>query len=236
MKQVGSFFFGSNAQLFGMYHPATGYSCSHGVVICAPLFHEYYRSQYTIRRIAIELSSRGYDVLRFDYSGTGDSKGEIPSDMFEVWRQDVGEAIAELRALSGHASMSLVAIRYSATLGLPWQGEVSNFVCWDPIVNHRRYAEQVDAINSLSMAEHTTMSAEELATPADSDYLCIGWTRTSFERKLAEFADRLEAQGLRDLPEQCIAITSDTDWVAASLETIYAHETVKQVTAALQGR
>jgi hypothetical protein len=233
VNQAESFYFGSGGQLFGMYHPASGYSCNHGIVICPPLFHEYYRSHFTIKRIAMELASRGYDVLRFDYSGTGDSKGNIPSDIFSVWSTDIGEAMAEIRALTGQTQVSLVATRYSASLGLPSQAEFTKFVCWDPILDHCDYAQQVDAINKMSLDEHLLFSKEERAMQVEDDYLGIGLSRTSFAQALSGFAERLDAQGLRDLPQRSVNIHSDVNWVSAGLQMIYAHEIIRQVADAM---
>ena len=230
MKHVESLFFGSSAQLFGMYHPATGHPRNHGVVVCAPLFHEYYRSHFTVKRIAVDLATQGYEVLRFDYTGTGDSKGEIPPDMFGLWSADIGEAIAEIQSLSGCTKVSLIAARFSASLCLPWQAKINKYVCWDSILDYRDYMKQLDAMNIASVDEHFMMSNEERVTYMESDYLGTGLSRTSFSQMLSGFAEHLDAQELKSLPENTIEICSDTNWVSASLKMIYAHDTVKQIT------
>ena len=77
LKNVEGFFFGEKQQLFGMFHPSNGRPRDHAVVLCPPLFHEYFRAHFALKKIATDLASSGYDVVRFDYSGTGDSKGDL---------------------------------------------------------------------------------------------------------------------------------------------------------------
>lgn len=234
MKHVESLFFGRSNHLFGMYHPATGSRRNHGVVICAPLFHEYYRSHYAIKRIAAELSSKGYDVLRFDYSGMGDSVGELPRDLFNTWSSEIGDAMTEIRELSGCTGTTLITLRFGASLALPWQDKADRYICWDAIPDHRDYADQLDKTNSAVLAEHATLTAEEITRHAMDDYLGTGLSRISVSHALAEFAARSDVEWRDNSSARTIDVQSDTDWVSASLKRIYAHETVSQVVDALQ--
>ena len=233
MKHVESLFFGSNDHLFGMYHPATGQHRNHGIVVCAPLFHEYYRTHYAMKRIAVELADKGYDVLRFDYSGTGDSKGDIPPDLFNQWSSDIGEAMTEVRQLGGSGSVSLVTLRFAASLALPWQGKANRCICWDSIPDYRDYAAQLDATNSASLAEHCTLASEELAQLAEDDYLATGLSREAVGSQLADFVSRTDVRWSDDSASNTITIQSDSDWVSPSLKRIHAHDTVRQIIDAL---
>lgn len=229
MKQVDSLFFGSSDHLFGLYHPAIGLQRNHGIVICAPLFHEYYRTHFAVKRVASDLAAKGYDVLRFDYTGIGDSKGDLPPDMFNRWSADIGEAMTELRQLGGSTDISLVGLRFSASLGLPWHTKVSKYVCWDAIPDHSDYAKQLDATNSTTLDEHDAMTADEVARHTDNDYLGTGLSRTSIHESLAKFSARSDAQWPAEMPAQRLDIQSDSDWVSPSLKRIYAHESSIQI-------
>ena len=212
-----------------MYHPAIADSRRHGVVLCPPLFHEYYRSHFTIKRIAVELASKGYDVLRFDYSGTGDSKGIIPSRLFDAWSREIGDAITEIGQLGGYKSVSVVAARFSALLALPWQNELSKYVCWDPVLDRQRYLEQIEATNNATLAEHRSMSKEEHKMHTEKDFLGTGILRATFEQNLLNFTNRLDEECTRSLPDGTIEVNSDVDWVSANLEMIYAHDVIKRI-------
>lgn len=233
MKHVESLFFGDSDHLFGMYHPAISQPRNHGVVVCAPLFHEFYRSHLTIRRIAIHLAQKGYDVLRFDYSGTGDSKGEIPADMFNVWSDEIGAAMTEIRHLSGCSTVTLITSRFSGSLGVPWQSSANRNLRWDPIMNCEDYMKQLDSFHAALLAEHVTMSNSETARQTENDYLGIGQSRKYISKMLAAFATRVDAQLQEVNSAKLMDIKSDLDWESASLKTIYAHDTVSQISAAM---
>lgn len=233
LRQVESFFFGKNKQLFGMYHPATVYPRRHGIVICPPLFHEYYRSHFTTKRIAVELACKGYDVLRFDYSGTGDSKGDIPPLPFDAWSRDIGDAITETGQLGNYKNLSVVTARFSAALALPWRQLISKYICWDPVLDRDRYLEQIDATNSKSLADHTSMSQDERRMHAENDFLGTGVLRTTIKQSLFQFTDRLNEEGQYSLPDDSVEVHSDVSWVTAATEMIYAHDVIKQVSDAM---
>ncbi len=233
LRHAESFFFGRDKQLFGMYHPATGYPRRHGIVICPPLFHEYYRSHFTTKRIAVELAGKGYDVLRFDYSGTGDSKGAIPPLPFAAWSRDIGDAIAEVGQLGNYKSLSVFAARFSAALALPWKHLISKYICWDPVLDRNQYLEQIDAINNESLAEHATLSQEERREHAKNDFLGTGILRATLERSLLQFANRLDEEDQCSLPDDSIEVHSFFFNDTATTEMIYAHDVVKQVADAM---
>jgi len=216
-----------------MFHPALGQQRSHGVVICPPLFHEYYRTHFAIKRIAVELADKGYDILRFDYSGVGDSKGEIPPDLFDQWSADIGEAMTEIRELGGCSSISLITLRFSASLALPWQEKASKHIYWDAISEVRDYADQMDATNSASLAEHCTMTSNDIAQTEGVDYLGTGLSRQTVCNRLTDFASRTDVRWPDNPDSKSISFQSDSDWISPSLKRIYAHETVGQIIAAL---
>lgn len=233
MKQVDSFFFGSENKLFAMYHPASGFSRGQGVVICPPLFHEYYRSHFTNRRIAAELARKGYDVLRFDYSGTGDSKGNIPDRLFEIWSDEIGDALRTVRQLGGYRKVSIVAERFSAALALPWQEDLGKYVCWDPVIDAVEYRDQIDALNAASLAEHRSMPEDERAKHTETDFLGTGLRRDTIVENLTRFTKKIGANGVNSLPEGTVDIESDVEWISASLEMVYAHDVIKRVSEAM---
>lgn len=233
MRHVESFFFGRDNQLFGMYHPAGASQRRHGIIICPPLFHEYYRSHFINKRIAVDMAAKGFDVLRFDYSGTGDSNGAIPLQPFETWSRDIGDAIAEVSQLGAYKSVSVIAGRFSASLALPWQQELSKYICWDPVLDYHEYLEQIDATNKATLSEHQSLSEKELSACTENDFLGTGVLRATIEQSLTEFMNRLDRESMSSLPDRSIEVYSDVDWVSSNLEQIYAHDVIKQVTSAM---
>src|SRR5262245_3688452 len=93
------FFFGSSAQpLFGVYHPPAGSAPTReGVVLCGPFGREYLRAHRALRELAHRLAASGFHVLRFDYSGSGDSSGDGEDADAARWVSDIGAAVDEVR-------------------------------------------------------------------------------------------------------------------------------------------
>jgi pimeloyl-ACP methyl ester carboxylesterase len=233
VKGVEAFFFGSHERLFGMYHPPVIHPRGHGVVVCPPLFNEYYRSHFTLKRIATELARKGYDVLRFDYFGTGDSRGVIPSSPFDTWSRDIGDGIHEVRRLASCRQVSAITARFSASLALAWQHDLGKYICWDPVFDGREYLKQMNETHSASLAEHVKMSETERKLHKENDFLGTGISRASFERSLARFESQLDDENLSSLPGECVEVDSEAEWISAGLEMIYAHDVIKRVTDAL---
>lgn len=152
------FYFGEpGGQLLGLYHPPAGVPRAEGVVICAPLFSEYFRSHSCLRRLAMALAARGLHVLRFDYYGTGDSNGEFESTTPDDWQANIGTAIAELEAISGVRQIRLVGVRFGATLAARVALDVQaidRIVLWDPIADGAAYVRQLRATHERLLRAH----------------------------------------------------------------------------------
>lgn len=131
---IEPFFFGSKP-LFGVYHPCSNAQSQQLVVICPPLFDEYSRSYRALSDFATACTESGFHVLRFDYSGTGDAGEDLQSiNSVDQWLDDIAAAIDEGCALSGADAVTLVGVRFGATLALGCRhADIVSRVLWDPI-------------------------------------------------------------------------------------------------------
>src|SRR6185369_16185836 len=95
--------FGASARrLFGLYQPpSAGTGNAQCVVLCNPFGQEAIRSHRLLRVLGDRLARAGFAVLRFDYSGTGDSDGDDSEADLGRWVEDVLSADAEARRASG---------------------------------------------------------------------------------------------------------------------------------------
>ena len=148
---MNPFFFGETGQaLYGVHHPPRGTTPrSAGIVLCYPFAQEYMRAHRAFRQLSLLLSGEGFHVLRFDYSGTGDSAGE-PSDMsLDRWDADLRAAIDELIDTAAVESVWVVGLRLGGALALRAAGSpgVQGVVLWDPIIAG---VEQLDEAITLS--------------------------------------------------------------------------------------
>lgn len=132
-------FFGASARpLFGVYHPPAGARrLGSAVVICPPVGHEYMRTHRALRTLALQLARAGHGVLRFDWSGTGDSAGEPEHARVRDWFEDFAAALDEARELVAAPSVHVVGLRLGATLALLAAGEqpIDTLVLWDPVMS-----------------------------------------------------------------------------------------------------
>lgn len=165
-------FFGrSDRQLLGVFHPAEGMGVrDHAVVLCYPAPQEMLRVHWSFRRLAAALAREGVAVLRFDYSGTGDSAGEAEAATLSAWCEDVVTAARELADLSGAPRVSLVGFRLGAALahaaaraGLA----VRDLVLWDPVVRGAAYLAELRQLEARRVADarvrvHRRADVEEL--------------------------------------------------------------------------
>lgn len=144
---VQPFYFGpTDEQLFGLYHPsATASSRRHAVVLCPPIFLEGIKAHWALKRLADQLSALGFDVLRFDYQGTGDSGGDGQFATIDEWIGNIQSAATEILRRADADSLSIVGLRFGATLAALCPGlQSEHLVLWDPVVTGDTYLAELD--------------------------------------------------------------------------------------------
>lgn len=179
---MSAFYFGSSDRpLFGVYHPPAERPVRRaGVLICNALGREYLRTHRTLRQLAIRLTEAGYHVLRFDYSGTGDSAGRGGDATLRRWEEDADLAADELEAIGGVRRIRVVGVRLggavAATLAAD-RSDVDDLALWDPVVRGDRYLAEVlddgaraeEAIAAAARADAAPFPAPGTAPGTGSD-------------------------------------------------------------------
>jgi len=143
---MNPFYFGpSERPLFGAYTRGRDVEGpSHGVLLCYPIGSEYMRAHRAFRQLNNLLNRAGMHVLRFDYSCTGDSAGAGREADFETWLEDIDWALDELQDTSLCDRMSVLGLRWGATLAAlaaRERDDVEHLVLWDPIVSGPEFLE-----------------------------------------------------------------------------------------------
>jgi len=100
--------------LFGLHHRAQGAPRRTAVLLCPAWGPEYLRAYRGLQVLAKALSARGFECLRFDYSGTGDSEGAALDARLPNWIQDIKSAAQELLDLSGAERLAIIGHRSGA--------------------------------------------------------------------------------------------------------------------------
>lgn len=113
------------------------------VVMCGPFGHEHTESLRAMRLLSGHMARKGFDVLRFDYRGTGDSAGEGDEATVDDWCEDTERAIAEAKRLSGATRVALVGVRLGAAIAAmvaAGRRDVDAMVLWGPALDGRTHA------------------------------------------------------------------------------------------------
>ena len=136
----------SKSALFGVWTtPPQQASREHGVILCPPIGQEHVRSHWAMRQVATALGRAGFDCLRFDWFGVGDSAGELRDATLARWKTDLASAAQELRDASGVRRISLLGLRFGATVAALAAHDIgpSAVVLWDPVVDGLRYVAEL---------------------------------------------------------------------------------------------
>lgn len=176
-----AFYFGSSQRpLFGLRHAPSGAARQTAVLVCPPWGPEYMRSYRGLRMVATRLAAAGYETLRFDYSGTGDSEGMALDARLEHWLDDIATAAAELRDLSGCGRIALLGLRSGALLAAAAQARglpVSAQILWDCPADGARFVtlmHTLDVALDAQKAERRTRDAQ-LPPHADNELCGHAW-------------------------------------------------------------
>lgn len=196
--------FGLNGrQLMGMYHAAEpARAVAVGVVLCNPLGYEAMCAHRTYRHLARHLALAGFDVLRFDYQGTGDSSGNHDEPgRVRAWIDSISAAVDEVRTLAGVTAVDLFGVRMGATLAVLCAGErhdIERLVLWAPATSGRAYVRELRA---LSMMQQSSAGLERSAcADAPLEALLRELSTVSLDSLRGRLAERALVLPRDDLP------------------------------------
>jgi pimeloyl-ACP methyl ester carboxylesterase len=105
------------------------------------------------------LAQRSIPVLRFDYTGAGDSAGDTAQASVDTYLEDLGAAVDALAARAPHVErIALVGLRFGGTLaalfaenarvaGTHSKVTQAPLVLWDPVLDGESYIQELLRIN-----------------------------------------------------------------------------------------
>lgn len=118
------------------------------MLLCNPFGEEASRAHRSYRVLATQLERAGYAVLRFDYSGTGDSLGDSRAATVDAWVGDITAAAERLRTATGASRITLVGLRFGAALAAMASARglrARHLLLWDPVVDGAAYLRELVA-------------------------------------------------------------------------------------------
>ncbi|HYX34952.1 MAG TPA: alpha/beta hydrolase [Oligoflexus sp.] len=141
------FFLNSTSQqIFTLHYPAEG-TAKETIVICPPAPQEIMRAQAGLGQLARRLQEDGYNVIRFDYSSTGDSEGTGDTASIDQWLQDILQVCTFAQEQTGGTVLSLVGLRLGAALAIraSHHTPLHRLVLWDPVLDGIHYLREMEA-------------------------------------------------------------------------------------------
>ena len=133
----------SDAPLFGTYHgPGAPRPSSPGIVLCPPFGTEHLLSHALLLRVADTLAQEGYHVLRFDWTGSGDSAGDAEQVRLATWSADLEAALDELRDMSGSNRLAVIGTGLGSAVAVQVAAsrrDIRQVVAWDPVIRGADY-------------------------------------------------------------------------------------------------
>lgn len=123
MEQRVTFSNGRGGHLAGVLHLPAGEANSFGVILCHGM--ESSKESLKLLHLGESLSGAGFTVLRFDFTGAGESSGELESITCSRQMEDL-EAAHELLKGRGVAEVGIIGSSMGGTTALMYAGGAGN--------------------------------------------------------------------------------------------------------------
>ncbi len=215
------FFDADGASLFGCYHAPSSPARGCALVLANPFGHEYVQFHRVFRQLAIMLADAGFPVLRFDYTGTGDSSDDYPEWSLDRWTKDIEAAVKEVQQRAGSEKTAIVGLRLGGTLALDVaakMGTVDSLVLWDPILRGGPHVEEIRAGHESMMGYAHVIAKPDSGCPPE----VLGFAFPDTIADELKGIDLLESRG--EIAKRVLVIESNEaepqqalcDWIAAT--------------------
>lgn len=158
-------------RLLAFLHNPAGRTAAFGIVYCHPFAEERNLSHAVAANAARDLAKAGIPVLRFDFSGCGDSEGELTDAALEDWLEEVGLAADVLKRETGVATVGYWGLRLGATLAFRagrLREDAAFLLLWHPVPDVSLYMHQF-----LRQASSTAIAAGQAEAPVSPKALAL---------------------------------------------------------------
>jgi len=125
-------------QLYVVHHASATRPPRTTVVLAGPMTLERAHSYLSWVRLARNLALNGYDVMRFDYRGVGESTGDFRTKSFPGWLADLLAVVRYAQSLNG-GRVVVLGLRLGALLAKPLfeEGVIDGLIAWAPPASAR---------------------------------------------------------------------------------------------------
>jgi len=229
----------ADAQLYTVTHSALRARRGR-VLLCGPFAVERERAYLTLVQWARTLAANGFEVLRFDYRGNGESSGAFEDMTLTRWREDAAFCAARLSADAGGGTLVLQGVRLGALLAaeLFAAGVGDGLLLWAPpssaeallrdTLRHNLVAQRVAQPRAPFRTREQLIAALEAGEVVNVDG--YSWTRALWqdarrhpllvpapgERRPWHALEVAGTSAQAGLPAHGEAVVADTFWKSSS--------------------
>ena len=144
-------------ELFGLHlEPRAATARGHAVLLCNPFGQEAIRAHRLYRVLGDRLAAAGFDVLRFDYYGSGDSGGEDADFDLDGSIADTVAAGHLLLQRSGAQRLSCIGLRLGGNIALAaseaWPTPATLVAMLEPVPDGTTYLDELFRANEQALA------------------------------------------------------------------------------------
>lgn len=163
------------------------------LIVCSPILIEQMRNYRREVVLARDLASRGFQVIRFHYRGSGHSDGDNESLLLQTMADDV----RQVAALAGGTRAAFLGTRLGAVAAASAADPSQPLVLWEPTTSPRRYFREVfraKAVGDLKQED------EQQTAPSPKEELAeLGATEVLGFKVTAALVDSFAGAGLDEL-------------------------------------
>jgi exosortase A-associated hydrolase 2 len=136
----------SKGKLFALYiFGGLGKMPERAVIYFPPFAEEMNKARRMMTLMSHRAALLGYGVLSIDLFGTGDSEGDFSDARWEIWLDDMAQAIHWLK-MQGIKRFVFIGLRLGAILALDctrlFTDNVDRIIIWQPTVNGKHFMTQ----------------------------------------------------------------------------------------------
>jgi pimeloyl-ACP methyl ester carboxylesterase len=140
----------------------------------------------TFIKLAKKLSAKGYNVLRFDFRGHGESEGVSENVTIAGELEDLRNAIEQLNEIAGEKSnFIIIAMSFGAVSSILYssknQGKVKKLVLWNPVLDFDK-----TILNALTPWGKTFFNNQGYEELRNQGYITVPTTDFHFGKRLIE--------------------------------------------------
>lgn len=163
----------ATGNLFAIYYPPASLKTSRTIIHIPAFAEEMNKARRMVSLQAQAFARLGHGVLILDLFGTGDSAGDFADATWQIWLQNIDDAVAWLNQ-QGVTRIDLWGLRTGALLAIHYIANgnhiIGHLLCWQPVLSGDAFVTQflrlriaAAMMNNNPIKETTNQLKQQLA-------------------------------------------------------------------------